>query len=172
MRRLRVMMLNANCIGSWWAYWPRFSNHSRLACAARCVDSTTGLRSASYAASAASRSSCSCRQAASANASSIASLVPDPIEKWAVWAASPRRTTLPWRHDSFRTVVKLIHRELLASTSWPSRASANSSRMRSIDLSSDSPGTNARSANASNSAARHTDSCISTMTVLPVASYG
>ena len=46
-RRLRVMMLNANCIGSWWTYCPRFSNHSRLACAARWVDTTTGLRSAS-----------------------------------------------------------------------------------------------------------------------------
>ena len=46
-RRLRVMMLKANCSGSWSTYWPRFSNHSRLACAARWVDSTTGLRSAS-----------------------------------------------------------------------------------------------------------------------------
>ncbi len=53
-RRLRVTMLNANCSGSWWVYWPRFSNHSRLAWAARWVDATTGRRSASYASSAAS----------------------------------------------------------------------------------------------------------------------
>ena len=46
-RRLRVMMLKANCSGSWPVYWPRFSNHSRLACAARWVDATTGRRSAS-----------------------------------------------------------------------------------------------------------------------------
>ena len=48
------MMLNANWVGSWWTYCPRFSNHSRLACAARWVESTTGFRSASYVASAAS----------------------------------------------------------------------------------------------------------------------
>ena len=47
----------------------------------------------------------------------MASLVPEPIEKWAVCAASPSRTTLSWTHDSLRTVVKLIQRELLASTS-------------------------------------------------------
>ena len=37
-RRLRVMRLKANWAGSWSAYCPRFSNHSRLAWAARCVD--------------------------------------------------------------------------------------------------------------------------------------
>ncbi len=47
--------------------------------------------------SAASRSGCSCRQATSARASSMASLVPEPMEKWAVWAASPSSTTLPSR---------------------------------------------------------------------------
>ncbi len=40
---------------------------------------------------------CSCRQAASASASSIASLVPEPMEKCAVCAASPSSTTLPCR---------------------------------------------------------------------------
>src|SRR5215469_13262994 len=53
----------------------------------------------------------------SARASSIASLVPDPMEKCAVWAASPSSTTFPALHRSFLTVVKLIHRELLTS-SW------------------------------------------------------
>ena len=106
-RRLRVRMLNANCIGSWSTYWPMFSNHSRLAWAARWVDSTTGRRSASYAASAAvDVGGCSCRQAASASASSIASLVPEPIEKCAVCAASPSSTTLPCRQVSLRTVCE------------------------------------------------------------------
>src|SRR5580700_9036230 len=112
-------MLKANCNGSWCTYWPRFSNHSRLACAARCVDTTTGLRSASYAASALATLGCSCRHAARASASSIASLVPDPIEKCAVCAASPRRTTLACDHAALRTVVKLIHRELLPCTECP-----------------------------------------------------
>lgn len=46
-RRLRVSRLKANCRGGWAAYCSRFSNHSRLARAARCVLATTGLRSAS-----------------------------------------------------------------------------------------------------------------------------
>ncbi len=117
------------------------SNHSRLACAARCVDSTTGLRSSSYAASADSRpaaspTGCSCRHAASASASSMASLVPEPIEKCAVCAASPISTTLPWRQVSLRTVRKLSQLELFANTRWPSRRSANSSRTSAIDVSS------------------------------------
>ena len=44
-RRERVSRLKTNSSGSWSAYMPMFSNHSRLACAARWVDSTTGLRS-------------------------------------------------------------------------------------------------------------------------------
>ena len=46
-RRDRVSRLNANRSGGWSTYWSRFSNHSRLACAARWVETTTGLRSAS-----------------------------------------------------------------------------------------------------------------------------
>ncbi len=45
-RRDRVSRLKANCAGSCPAYMPMFSNHSSEACAARWVDSTTGLRSA------------------------------------------------------------------------------------------------------------------------------
>ncbi len=100
----------------------------------------------------------------------MASLVTEPIEKCAVCAASPSSTTLRCRHRSLRTVVKLIHFELLASTWCLSRTSANSSVIRSIDFSSDSPGAKPSSANASNPAARHTFSCISTMNVLPRAS--
>ena len=50
----------------------------------------------------------------------MASLVPDPIEKCAVWAASPRitmRWRLGWTQCSLRIVVKQIQRELLAITS-------------------------------------------------------
>ena len=47
--------------------------------------------------------SASCR----AMASSMASLVPEPIEKCAVWAASPSSTTLPWCQRRLRTVGKL-----------------------------------------------------------------
>ena len=111
-RRDRVIRLKTNWAGSWSAYMPMFSNHSREAWAARCVDSTTGLRSASYAARAASTSGCSCRQAARASASSMASLVPEPMEKWAVCAASPTSTTFPSCQRSLRTVWKLSHLEL------------------------------------------------------------
>ncbi len=103
----------------------------------------------------------------------MASLVPEPMEKCAVWAASPRITTLPRspaRQVSLRTVVKEIHRELLAITSWPSRMSAHSSRTRAIASSSFSPGAHCRSSVASNPAARQTSSCISRMKVEPVAS--
>ena len=61
-------------------------------------------------------------------ASSRARRVPDPIEKWAVWAASPTRTTscspalggftcLPLAtrqcHDRLRTVTKVRHSDSL-----------------------------------------------------------
>jgi hypothetical protein len=47
---------------------------------------------------------------ASEIASSMASLVPDPIEKCAVCAASPSRTTCSRRQNGLRTVTKLIQR--------------------------------------------------------------
>ncbi len=168
MRRDRVRMLNANCIGAWWMYCPRFSNHSRLACAARWVETTTGRRSASYAASDSGTLSCSDRLAARASASSIASFVPEPIEKWAVWAASPNSTTFSWLHWAQRTVAKLIHLELLPINRCPSSRSAKISAHRSSASGSDSPG--ARPGSAVKPARRHTSSCISTMSVEPVVS--
>ncbi len=177
-RRERVMMLNANWVGSWWTYCPRFSNHSRLACAARWVESTTARRSSSYVASASAMVGSSCRQAARARESSIASLVPEPIEKCAVCAASPSSTTFSWTHDSLRTVVKLIQRELFPKTAAcpepveGSRTSANSSRTRAIDFSSDSPGAQSRSESSSKPARRQTSLVISMMKVEPVASKG
>ncbi len=56
----------------------------------------------------------------------MASLVPEPIEKCAVWAASPTSTTLPCDQCGTRTVTKLIHLELLASSGRPCSASSNS----------------------------------------------
>ena len=107
------------------------------------------------------------------SASSIASLVPEPIEKCAVCAASPSRTTLSCTQCSLRTVVKLIQRELFAITSCPSSTSANSSRIWSIDFWSDSPGAHDAVGVARRSpAASHTAEVISTMNVLPVASNG
>ena len=47
---------------------------------------------------------------ASEIASSIASLVPEPIEKCAVCAASPSSTTFSRRQNGLRTVTKLIQR--------------------------------------------------------------
>ncbi len=57
----------------------------------------------------------------------MASLVPEPMEKWAVWAASPSRTTLPWCQVRLLTVVKPIQRERLPTSGWPSSSAANSS---------------------------------------------
>src|ERR1700687_3383240 len=144
-RRLRVSRLNANWSGSWRVYCEMFSTHSRLACAARCALSTTGRRSASYAASAISTPGFSCRQAASASASSIASFVPEPIEKWAEWAASPIKSKLPCRQHRVRTVVNRIQRLLLASSGSRSNASANTSVQNAIPFSSLSPGFHVRS---------------------------
>ena len=172
-RRLRVTMLNANWCGSWSAYWPMFSNHSRLACAARWVEATTGRRSASYAASAASTPACSCRQAARASASSMASLVPEPMEKCAVCAASPSSTTFRCRQASHRTVVKLTHRELFANSWCPPSTSAHRPRIISIDASSLCPGAQTgRAPTSPNPARRHTSSCISRMKVLARSLYG
>ena len=185
-RRLRVTMLKANWDGSWSAYWPMFSNHSRLAWAARWVDATTGRRSASYAArasrmarrSATPPGTCSCRQAASASASSMASLVPEPIEKCAVCAASPSSTTFSCRQVRHLTVVKVVHRELFATKLWlpapgPPSTSAHSPRMSSMEASSLRPGARpATPAISPNPARCQTSSCISRMKVLARSLYG
>src|SRR5216684_8937017 len=75
----------------------------------------------------------------------MASFVPDPIEKWAVCAASPMSSTLPSRHDRARTVTNLIQRLLLATRSRPSSTSANISAQRAMPFSSLSPGFHERS---------------------------
>src|SRR5215472_6612777 len=102
----------------------------------------------------------------------MASLVPDPIEKCAVCAASPISTTLPCRQLRQRSVPKLIHLELLASIAWPYSMWPSRSLILEIEAWSDSPGGRLAGAMAANPAAAHTCSCISTMNVLPDASYG
>jgi hypothetical protein len=72
---------------------------------------------------------CSAKASASAIASSIASFVPEPIEKCAVWAASPTSTMFSWCQHSFRTVGNARQTERLMSSSWPSRWSAKSTAM-------------------------------------------
>ena len=57
----------------------------------------------------------------------MASLVPEPMEKCAVWAASPSSTTFPSCQLSQRRVAKLSQRELLASSAWSPSTPPNSS---------------------------------------------
>ena len=64
--------------------------------------------------------------AASAIASSMASLVPEPTEKCAVWAASPSSTTLSQCQRAFRTVGKRRQMDRLASRRCPCSSSAKS----------------------------------------------
>src|SRR5947199_3716983 len=63
---------------------------------------------------------------ASAIASSMASLVPDPMEKCAVCAASPISTVFPWCQLVLRTKGKLSQIDRLESSRWPARSSAKS----------------------------------------------
>lgn len=100
----------------------------------------------------------------------MASLVPEPMEKCAVWAASPSRTTFSWRQVRLRTVAKRSHLELLGMSRCPSRWSARSSSQRRMLSSSLVPGGWSRSANSSKPARRHASSAISTMKVERVAS--
>ena len=76
---------------------------------------------------------------ASTMASSSASLVPDPTEKWAVWTASPSRATRPSCHRAHRTVGKVRHTEALPITPSPSRWSPNTVSAKASAASSDSP---------------------------------
>ena len=94
-RPLRVSRLNANCTGSNVRYRDTFSKYDALTFAASWNRSTTGCRSISYSTSAAGTSRPRRNADASDTESSMASLVPDPIVKCAVCAASPSSTTFP-----------------------------------------------------------------------------
>jgi hypothetical protein len=94
---------------------------------------------------------------ARATASSMASFVPDPIVKCAVWAASPIEHRRSRCHDSQRTVTKLVHSDRFDRSRWPRSSSANSASqnaMLSSSVASRSP------------AASHVASGHSTMNVL------
>src|SRR5512140_3374248 len=80
---------------------------------------------------------------ANATASSIASFVPDPIEKCAVCAASPSSTTFPEHQRRLRTVTNPSHLELFASSGRPPSSSANNDEQNSTDATSLTPGGNA-----------------------------
>lgn len=99
-------------------------------------------------------------------ASSIASLVPEPMEKCAVWAASPNSTVRPWRQVRVRTVCQSSHLELLPIRSWPSRWSANNDWQNAMLSRSFWPGTRDAGSTASRPARRHVASSHSTMKVL------
>ena len=96
----------------------------------------------------------------------MASLVPEPMEKWAVCAASPSSTMLRCRQVAQRTVVKFTHWELLPMILWPASTSAHRSRMRAIDASSLCPGGSGPAVRSANPARRQTSSCSSRMKVL------
>ncbi|GAA3156746.1 hypothetical protein GCM10017687_88420 [Streptomyces echinatus] len=82
--------------------------------------------------------------------------MPEPMEKWAVWAASPRRTTLPCDQWSLTTVRKVVQAELFERRGRPPRVSAKILAQRSTD---------SCGVAVSKPAARQTSSRISTMTV-------
>ena len=76
---------------------------------------------------------------ASAIASSIASLVPEPIEKCAVALASPSSTMLSLTQRLLRIIGKLRHIERLVSSGCPSRNQPKISAIRSADCFSSRP---------------------------------
>ena len=69
-------------------------------------------------------------------ASSIASLVPEPIEKCAVALASPISTMLSAVHFSQRMVGKFRHSERLVMSLWPASSSANTPSRKCADAAS------------------------------------
>jgi hypothetical protein len=56
----------------------------------------------------------------------MASFVPDPMEKWAVCAASPSSTTFSWRQDAQETVGNDRQIDLFVRIRCPWRWSPNS----------------------------------------------
>src|SRR5664279_3595611 len=88
------MTPKANCTGSKSQNRSTCSNQTSETSAACWVFSTSSRRRSSYCCNAASTVGARCMASASAIASSIASLVPEPIEKCAVALASPNSTML------------------------------------------------------------------------------
>src|SRR5258708_9363364 len=71
----------------------------------------------------------------SAMASSIASRVPEPIEKCAEGSASPISTIFPDDQFSFQIQGKLLHTDLFDTSRWPSSVSANTCSQIACDCS-------------------------------------
>ena len=91
----------------------------------------------------------------------MASLVPDPMVKWAVWAASPSRTTLPSCQLSHLTVTNEIHRDRLDISLCPASSGANSSWQNAMLSDSDTPSSPARSHVARLHSTMNVDVCAS-----------
>ena len=77
-------------------------------------------------------------------ASSMASFVPEPTEKCAVWAASPTRTTFSCDQRSFRTTGKFRQSDRFLRMGWPLSSSANSASVNATVSSSDASSRPAR----------------------------
>nr|WP_308076565.1 FAD-dependent monooxygenase [Streptomyces hydrogenans] len=163
---VRVMKCRPNWAGAMCRRRPNVSHQRMLGSAHSWVRVTRARRSRSYAANAARGSASRSRAAASAIASSIASLVPEPTVKCAVWAASPRRTAFPSDQRALRTIRKVAHRLRLPSSLCPPRWSAKSSLSRSRDASSLPPGFRAWSAGRSMPEACQVAGSVSTTTVV------
>ena len=121
------------------------------------------MRSSSYSTSAAGTDAWRASDSASWIESSSASLVPEPIEKCAVCAASPTSTVAPVLQSPQRTSLNASHTERLESRPRPPSTSANSDSQKARLSASSS---------ASSPARRQVSSRISTMKVLVPASKG
>src|ERR1700730_2632658 len=115
------MTPKANCTGSKSQNRSTCSNQTSDTSAACWVFSTSSRRPSSYCCNAPSTVGARCMASARAIASSIASLVPEPIEKCAVALASPSSTMLSLTQRLLRIIGKLRHIERLVSSGWPSR---------------------------------------------------
>ena len=110
--------------------------------------------------------------AANASASSMASLVPEPMEKCAVCPESPSRAMFLYTRVLLRIVRKAIHLLLFAMRFPPAMSSLKISAMRSMLSVSLTPGGRLAASTLSSPARCHVSSCISTMNVLSLLSIG
>jgi hypothetical protein len=119
--------LNPSCLGSSRIRRPNVSHQRMLGAAIRWVRSMTGRRARSYPASAPGTVSASASAAASAIESSMAILVPEPMDGCAVCAASPSSTRFRYDQLRLRTTRKLVHFVLFTSSGPPPSRSRNTS---------------------------------------------
>ncbi len=129
----RVISPKAKRVG-----WKRrsCSNHTKDTSAACWVRSTSSRRAASNRARHSGTPPPAMKAACSAIASSMASLVPEPMEKCAVALASPRRTTLPLVQRAQRIIGKRRQWEGLVRSRWPASSSRNTPSMKRAESAS------------------------------------